>query len=143
MPATREIGPFMQRFRALLLGRNHMNNLRQEIKPKVHNNLAAQVRPPASPKEHPRAKHATWIFRQTCSQLLLHQGWKARGRDRRVSDTFYNKKIPRWPLLLCSLMETKLSQAVRRLQLLLPGYVFNTLCCHLNSNQTQFPYNVN
>jgi len=28
MTATREIGPFMQKFRALLLGRNHMNNLR-------------------------------------------------------------------------------------------------------------------
>merc|ERR1719234_1479240 len=30
MPATREIGPFMQRLRALLLGRNHMNNLRRQ-----------------------------------------------------------------------------------------------------------------
>ena len=30
MTATREIGPFMQKIRALLLGRNHMNNLRQE-----------------------------------------------------------------------------------------------------------------
>ena len=26
--ATREIGPFMQKFRELLLGRKHMNNLR-------------------------------------------------------------------------------------------------------------------
>ena len=30
MTATREIGPFMQKIRALLLGRNHMNNLRQD-----------------------------------------------------------------------------------------------------------------
>merc|ERR1719376_1131630 len=70
MPATREIGPFMQRFRALLLGRNHMNNLRFD-----HLDLRT-------------------IWHPTTTTPGMAGG--------------------RWPLHLCLLMETTLSQVVKR-----------------------------
>merc|ERR1712080_207901 len=84
MPATREIGPFMQKIRALLLGRNHMNNLRFD-----HLQAPRSIPEPNMPPGPSHNLAANYYFtrdgrREVFPPAVLADGNKALSAVRRV-----------------------------------------------------------